>query len=119
MAVTAVDRLWHIKEAIGDVRELLRGRTIEGVSGDRVARAALERFLEVLSEASRHVPAEWKNAVGDIPWWEIAAFGNIVRHEYDQVDLHILWDVYERDLDPLEAAIDAMLAAHGNDDGVT
>ena len=47
----------------------------------------------------------------------VAAFGNILRHEYDQLDLNILWDVYERDLDPLEAAIDAMLAAHAPKDG--
>ncbi len=31
---------------------------------DRVARAALERFLEILSEASRHLPEAWKDASG-------------------------------------------------------
>lgn len=113
MAVRVTDRLLHIKEAIGDIRQLLAGHTIDEMREDRVSRAALERFLEVLSEASRHVPDGWKTKFGpDIPWWEVAAFGNILRHEYHQVDLQVLWDVYERDLDPLEAAIDAMLAAH-------
>ena len=114
MAATPADRLRHIKESIADIRALLRHRSIQEVLEDRFTRAALERFLEVLSEASRHVPDAWKaDQAPEIPWWEIAAFGNIVRHEYDQVDLKILWDVYERDLDPLEAPIDAMIAAHG------
>ena len=117
MVVPATDRLRHVKESIDDIRQLLAGRTIDQVFDDRVARAALERFLEILSEASRHVPDEWKEAFGPgVPWWAVAAFGNILRHEYDQVDLRILWDVYERDLDPREAAVDAMLAAHSPKD---
>jgi uncharacterized protein with HEPN domain len=113
MVVSVADRLSHMKDSIAHIRELLDKRTIDQIVGDRVFRAALERFLEVLSEASRYVPDDWKAAFGpDIPWWEIAAFGNILRHEYDQIDLDILWDVYARDLDPLEAAIDAMIAAH-------
>jgi uncharacterized protein with HEPN domain len=113
MVVSVADRLSHMKDSIVHIRELLDGRSVEQVVGDRVSRAALERFLEVLSEASRYVPDEWKAAFGPaIPWWEIAAFGNILRHEYDQIDLDVLWDVYARDLGPLEAVIDAMIAAH-------
>ena len=32
------------------------------------------------------------------------------------VELPTLWAIYENDLDPLEAAIDAMLAAHAPKD---
>jgi uncharacterized protein with HEPN domain len=117
MAVSAADRLRHMKDSIANIRGLLEGRNVEQVVDDRVSRAALERFLEVLSEASRYVPDDWKIAFGPaIPWWEVAAFGNILRHEYDQVDLDVLWDVYARDLDPLEVAIDAMIAAHPSKD---
>ena len=34
----------------------------------------------------------------------------------EQVDISVLWSVYSSDLDPLEAAIDAMLAAHSADE---
>ena len=33
-------------------------------------------------------------------------------YAYDTVDLSVLWAVYADDLDPLERAVDAMLAAH-------
>jgi uncharacterized protein with HEPN domain len=110
-------RLEHIKESIGHIRSLLAGKSEDDLREDRVARAALERFLEIISEASRHVPAEWKAAEGSsIPWSRIASFGNILRHVYEQVDVGVLWAVYVDDLDPLEAAIDAMIAAHAPKD---
>jgi len=38
------------------------------------------RNLEIVSEASRHVPANLKTKAAHIPWREIADFGNIIRH---------------------------------------
>jgi uncharacterized protein with HEPN domain len=104
-----------IKIRVRLVRELLAGKSLDVVSHDFIARAALERLLEVISEASRHLPDDWKAAHPEIPWRRIADIGNVMRHAYTAVDLSILWGIYERDLDPLEAAIDAMLAARGND----
>jgi uncharacterized protein with HEPN domain len=94
------------------IRELLNGKSPSQVDGDLFARAALERFLEIISEASRHLPHAWKADHPEIPWRRIADIGNVMRHAYSAVDLSILWAIYERDLGPLEAAIDAMLAAH-------
>lgn len=41
-----------------------------------------------------------------------ADLGNHLRHAYHRTDIGALWSIYEDDLDPLEAAVDAMLAAH-------
>jgi uncharacterized protein with HEPN domain len=101
-----------IKVRIKMIRELLDGKSPSQVDEDLVARAALERFLEIISEASRHIPNDWKADHPEIPWRRIADIGNVMRHAYSAVDLSILWAIYERDLGPLEAAIDAMLAAH-------
>ena len=113
MVAEATEWLLHIKQSIDNVRQLLDGKTIDQVRLQPVTRAAFERFLEILSEASRHVPDEWKRSFGpDVPWREIASFGNILRHVYDDVDVEVLWAVYQNDLGPLEKAVDAMLAAH-------
>lgn len=118
MVAEASERLLHVKESIADIRQLLDGKTIENVQSERVTRVAFERFLEIISEASRHVPDEWKRSFGaGVPWPRIAHFGNVLRHAYDAVDLNVLWSVYQNDLDPLERAIDAMLAAHPPKEG--
>ena len=61
------------------------------------------------SEASRHVPVEWKNEFPQIPWRRIADLGNHVRHAYHALDLGILWSIYEHDLDAIEAVIDILV----------
>ena len=113
MAARPLVRLRHIKDSIRDIRDLLEGRSEGEIAQDKPTRLALERLFEILSEASRHIPPEWRASLGgNVPWPKIAGVGNILRHTYDRVELSILWTVYENDLDPLEAAIDAMLAAH-------
>lgn len=105
-------RAADIKSYIRHINDLLETRSFSEVRANRIERAALERFLEVISEASRHLPEAWKAEYPTIQWRRIADIGNVLRHAYTSVDLSILWGIYERDLALLEAAIDAMLAAH-------
>lgn len=115
MSRRALWRLTDIKQSITDIRTLLAGARVDDLTRDRAKRAAFERFLEILSEASRHVPEEWRQTHSpDIPWRRIGDLGNHIRHAYHKVDVGILWQVYEEDLDPLEAAIDRMMTAYGS-----
>ena len=108
-------RATDIKDNIRNIRDLLDGSSLDEVGRDTVKRAALERFLEVISEASRHLPKAWKNDHPQIPWRRIADIGNVLRQAYTAVDLSILWGIYERDLSALEASVDAMLAKHATE----
>jgi uncharacterized protein with HEPN domain len=114
MPASATERLRHVKNAIGVIRQGLSGLTLDVVELEPFVLGGLSYQLLVISEAARHVPQEWKDAYApDLDWRGIADIGNRLRHAYQQVNIDILWAVYLHDLDPLEAAIDAMLAAHG------
>ncbi len=119
MEARAVLRIGDIKRAIAQIRTLLSRRSFEEVEKDTVVRAAFERFLEIVSEASRHVPDAWKAEQPQIPWRRIADVGNVIRHAYDRVDLRILWEIYERDLTALEDGLSAILADHGQKDSAS
>lgn len=113
VADRAIWRVGDIKKSIVEVRTLLEGKSFDDMYREAVTRAAFERFLEILSEASRHVPDEWKEQFGaGIPWRNVGNLGNHIRHTYHRVDARALWSIYEDDLGPLEKAVDAMLAAH-------
>jgi len=113
MIERAVFRLRDMKQSAQNIRALLKGHTLETMYGDAVARAAFERFLEILSEASRHVPTEWKQAAAPaLPWRQIADLGNHIRHAYHKLDAEILWNIYAEHLDALEAAVDVMIERH-------
>jgi uncharacterized protein with HEPN domain len=53
----------------------------------------LERCIEIVSEATRHIPEEIKANYPHIPWPQIAGIGNVLRHDYDLVDDRIIWEV--------------------------
>ncbi len=51
----------------GNAERLLANRSYEDLQADRISRAADERFLEIVSEGSRHIPATLKSSYPDPP----------------------------------------------------
>jgi uncharacterized protein with HEPN domain len=49
--------------------------------------------VEIVSEASRHVPDAMKDKHPNAEWQEIRAIGNILRHEYQRVDDLVMWRI--------------------------
>jgi uncharacterized protein with HEPN domain len=103
------ERLQHILEAIGQIERLSDGRTSTFIETNPIYRAAFERFVEIISEASRHIPDTAKARQPQIPWRRIADIGNHLRHGYEAIEFEILWKlVTEKELEALKAAIVAM-----------
>ena len=102
------ERLDHILQAIADIRTLTRGRTAADYLADRFLRLAVERCLEIVSEASRFIPEAQKAEHPTLPWRGIADFGNLLRHGYDSVDPRRVWAIVEHELAALEAAVETM-----------
>jgi uncharacterized protein with HEPN domain len=71
---------------------------------------AVERGLEIISEASRHLPADLKSRAPGIPWRQIAAIGNLLRHEYQRADVMATWNIIEQHLPPLAEAIGELIS---------
>ncbi len=91
MVRRALFRLQDIKEAIGRIRVLLDGKTFDEMYADPNVRAAFERYLEIASEASRHVPDSLKQQHGpNIQWRSVADLGNVLRHTYHKADARAL-----------------------------
>jgi uncharacterized protein with HEPN domain len=79
-----------------------------GFREDRVVRHAVQRAIEIISEASPSPGHVNSNRTG-IPWPKVKGVGNILRHEYHKVQDEIVWKVVEKHLPPLKAAILRML----------
>jgi uncharacterized protein with HEPN domain len=71
---------------------------------DRTILAAT-RCLEIISEASRRLPEVTKARHPQIEWGRMAAAGNVYRHEYDDVEVEMIWDTLQKALPPLLAAL--------------
>ena len=81
------------------------GRTFEDFRKARVERLAVERAIEIISEAARRLPLELLALHPEIEWHKVKAIGNVLRHEYHRVSDKVIWDVVQYELDELERAI--------------
>jgi uncharacterized protein with HEPN domain len=102
--------LEHIREAIDLIERYARGRQRPDLDHDPMLRQAIERNIEIISEASRRLPVAMKARHPKVPWRDIAAIGNILRHEYPAVNRDIIWRIASETIRPLSAAVDALLA---------
>jgi uncharacterized protein with HEPN domain len=62
----------------------------------------MQRGIEIISEASRHLPAPIKARYPALPWRKIAGVGNVLRHQYRQGSAPLLWEIVHDLLAPLE-----------------
>lgn len=104
------ERLLDIAHAIEKIERYLAGHTFDSFTRDGRTYDAVVRNIEIVSEASRHIPAALKETAPQIPWREIANIGNLLRHVYEDVDERIIWEATQRDLQPLMAAVAEFLS---------
>lgn len=64
--------------------------------------------LQVIGEAASRLSPETRAAADEIPWRRIVGMRNILVHEYEGVDLDIVWGVVP-ELPGLRERIDALL----------
>ncbi len=76
--------------------------TLEAFEADWSKRWLMERGVEIISEASRHLTAELKARHPDIPWPKVAGIGNVLRHGYESISAPVMWALVREDLPPME-----------------
>jgi uncharacterized protein with HEPN domain len=95
----------HIRDNIGHARDFITGMDFDTFAADQKTVYATMRALEIISEASRHLPEELKARHPAIDWVAVRDAGNVYRHAYELVTEQRLWDTVTKHLAPLERAV--------------
>ena len=66
---------------------------------------AVERNLQKISEAAIRLGGHAAILCPDVPWHNVRGMGNWLRHQYDSVDLEIVWLTVTDKLPTLKAAV--------------
>ena len=74
---------------------------------------AVARCLEIISEASRRLPAELKSRHPQIPWRDMAGLGSVYRHDYEGVRNDVMWRTVQHSLAPLLVVVEEELGQPG------
>jgi uncharacterized protein with HEPN domain len=70
----------------------------------------------ILGEASKRLSAEFRDKHPNIPWRQIAGMRNMLVHEYDQIDLDVLWDVTQNSIPKLLEKLSSLINSTEDND---
>jgi len=67
------------------------GKTWDEFYEDIQCQDAVIRRIEIIGEAARRVSSETREKYPEIEWREMTSMRNLVIHEYDVVDIKMVW----------------------------
>lgn len=106
-------RLLHIRDEIEGVAMIVRGLSFAQYQGSYMHRRAVERAVQIVSEAAKALPSDYLAKYPDAPWTSIVGIGNILRHEYQRLDDRQLWEIATVHLPKLRPIVAQMLTELG------
>lgn len=101
--------LLDILEAAKLAIDYIGDKTREEFFEDFQCQDAVIRRLEIIGEAARRISEETRASYPDLPWSDMVGMRNIMIHEYDDVDMVIVWETVHNDLPPLIDALEKIL----------
>ena len=101
VARSLVPRLTDIVEAIERIHDVLENISLQAFETDWQRQWLVQRGVEIISEASRHLTDEMKRAIRKSPQ-KVAAIGNVLRHNYENIAAPVIWKLAQTDLPALE-----------------
>jgi uncharacterized protein with HEPN domain len=101
--------LLDILEAARVASGYVQGKTKEEFLQDSQCQDAVIRRLEIIGEAARRISEPTRARISQIPWAAMIAMRNLMIHEYDDVDLQVVWYTVQEHLPNLIRAIEPLV----------
>jgi len=88
----SLDFLNDILEYASQGLNFIVGMSFEDFYSDTKTKYAVFRALEVIGEASKHIPSAIKKKYPNIDWKRISGMRDKLIHEYTGIDYQIVWE---------------------------
>ncbi len=104
-----IDYLQDMLENSSKAIEFASGMSFEQFNNDPKTGYAVVRALEIVGEAAKKVPEDFRNSNPGIPWREITGTRDKLIHEYFGVNWLVIWKTVQEDLPPLTRRLQSLL----------
>jgi uncharacterized protein with HEPN domain len=99
------DYLRHILTEVDYLIKAGTGLSYDKFAADETFRRAFVRSLEIIGEAAKKVPEDFRAQYPAVEWRAMAAMRDRLIHDYFGVDFELVWDVVQRRVPELKSQI--------------
>jgi uncharacterized protein with HEPN domain len=99
----------HILQSIELLEDYISGVDERDFSSSVRVQDLVCRRLEIIGEAVKNIPSDFKNRYPEVKWRNIAGLRDVLIHQYFGVDLLLLWNVVKNDIPELKKQIHDIL----------
>jgi uncharacterized protein with HEPN domain len=110
MSHSPIEYLRHILDEISYIGSVVYTVDEERFVSDQTLKRSFVRSIEIVGEATRKIPADFRAKHNDIDWKRIAGMRDKLIHDYFGVDYHLVWDVAKNKLPELKRQITQIIA---------
>lgn len=103
------DYLRHVLVEVEYLLDRSEGLSFERFAADETLRRAFVRSLEVIGEAVKNLPEEFRASYPEVEWRPIARMRDRLIHGYFGVDYQLVWDVVQEKLPELKRNIQRII----------
>ena len=103
------DYLRHIRVEVEYLQGSCAGLSLEEFLADETLRRAVVRSLEIIGEAAKKVPEEFRTSYPAIEWRAMSGMRDRLIHDYFGVDYELVWDVVQNRIPILQHQISSIL----------
>ncbi|MBI4558273.1 MAG: DUF86 domain-containing protein [Candidatus Hydrogenedentes bacterium] len=96
---------------IARIEVFIRGMTYATFCADDKTAFVVVTCFSIIGEAARLIPEDIKSAHPNVPWNQMIRMRNVLVHEYDKIDLEIVWSTATKDLPVVLPKLKAVLEA--------
>ena len=97
--------LLHILDSIKLIEDFTKDCSIEKFFESDIIQNATIRMIEIIGEAVKNIPKDFKTKHPEVPWKEIAGTRDKLIHEYFGVDLKLTYKIVKESIPELKENI--------------